>query len=176
MMPKLIPDKTENNMDKNCSLKTMFKSEEAKAEFELIFKQTCFLKNTCSINYEKMKLNVTNEDGGWAVEDRKLSEMVSNDCFNRIFEIQVTSNQLIHVVGCKKDIVNFSMVPSGFIHKEEIGFIVVLADIISTLVIYYMFRKMHSLNEEYLTILDNNVIRMKDFSVHVRRLKVDHTA
>jgi hypothetical protein len=68
------------------------------------------------------------------------------------------------------------MVPSGFIHKEEIGFIVVLADIISTFVIYYMFRKMHSLNEEYLTILDNNVIRMKDFSVHVRRLKVDHTA
>ena len=123
-----------------------------------------------------MKLNKTNEDGGWKIEDRKLSEMVSKECFSRIFEVQITSNQLITVLGCKKDIVNFSMVPSGFIHKEEIGFIVVLADIISTFVIYYMFRKMHSLNEEYLTILDNNVIRMKDFSVHVRRLKVDHTA
>ena len=82
---------------------------------------------------------------------------------------------MITVVGCKKDIVHFSFVPSGYVHKEEIGFITVVADIVSTFLIYYMFNKMNSLNDEYLKILDNNVIKMKDFSVHIRRLKVDHT-
>ena len=87
MMPKLIPEKTENNLDKNCSMKTMFKSEEAKLEFDQIFEQTCHLKNSCTIDYEKMKLNVTNEDGSWKLEDIKLSEMVSKDCYKRIFEV-----------------------------------------------------------------------------------------
>lgn len=39
---------------------------------------------------------------------------------------------------------------------------------------YYLFGKLKSINEEYLNILDNNVIRMKDFTIQVRRLRVDH--
>ena len=67
------------------------------------------------------------------------------------------------------------MIPSGKIHKEELGFIAVICDILSILVMYYMFNKLKRMNDEYLTILDNNVIRMKDFSVQVRRLRFDNT-
>ena len=65
---------------------------------------------------------------------------------------------------------SFSMVPSGQLHKEELGLIAVVSDILSIMVMYYMFGKRKAMNEEYLTILDNNVIRMKDFSIQVRRL------
>lgn len=43
--------------------------------------------------------------------------------------------------------------------------IAVISDILSILVMYYLFAKLKAINEEYLTILDNNVIRMKDFTV-----------
>ena len=39
---------------------------------------------------------------------------------------------------------------------------------------YYLFGKLKSINKEYLTILDNNVIRMKDFTIQIKRLAVDH--
>jgi hypothetical protein len=78
-------------------------------------------------------------------------------------------------MGCKTDVIPFPLVPSGFIHKQEVGFLAVITDIVSTFVIYYMFKKLNMINAEYLEILDNNVIKMKDFSVHIRRLKVDNT-
>ena len=67
------------------------------------------------------------------------------------------------------------MMPSGMVHKEELGFIAVICDLLSIMVMYYMFGKLKNMNEEYLTILDNNVIRMKDFSIQVRRLQFDNT-
>tara|TARA_B110000285_G_C15046419_1_gene574556 strand:+ start:905 stop:1090 length:186 start_codon:yes stop_codon:yes gene_type:complete len=59
----------------------------------------------------------------------------------------------------------FPLLPSFHFHKEELGVIAVISDILSILVMYYLFAKLKAINEEYLTILDNNVIRMKDFTV-----------
>ena len=50
-------------------------------------------------------------------------------------------------------------------HKEEVGLITILLDILSCIIMYYMFGKLNQINDEYLEILDNNVIRMKDFSI-----------
>jgi hypothetical protein len=74
------------------------------------------------------------------------------------------------ILSCQKDVMKFSILPSGQLHKEELGFIAVICDIFSICVMYYIFGKLKIMNDEYLTILDNNVIRMKDFTVQLRRL------
>ena len=38
------------------------------------------------------------------------------------------------------------MVPSGQLHKEELGLIAVVSDIISIMVMYYMFGKLKAMN------------------------------
>jgi hypothetical protein len=80
-------------------------------------------------------------------------------------DLEIAQTELLVVMSCQKDIMKFSMVPSGQLHKEELGLIAVVSDIFSIMVMYYMFGKLKAMNEEYLTILDNNVIRMKDFSI-----------
>lgn len=65
-------------------------------------------------------------------------------------------------MGCTSD--NLNLLGYNF-HKEEIGLITVLIDILSIFFMYYMFGKLNQINNEYLKILDNNVIRMKDFSI-----------
>ena len=75
--------------------------------------------------------------------------------------------------NCIRDYVVFPPLPSVHFHKEELGVVAVLSDIISIFLMYYFFGKLKNLNEEYLTILDNNVIRMKDFTIQVRRVSID---
>jgi hypothetical protein len=72
----------------------------------------------------------------------------------------VTSIEYIGVVNCMKDYVNFALIPGMHFHKEELGIIAIFSDILSILVMYFIFGKLKTINEEYLTILDNNVIRM----------------
>jgi hypothetical protein len=123
-----------------------------------------------------MLTNVTINGGDqWELKINKLSEMISYECYVRIYDIEINTAQIITVVRCKNDLVEFPLVPSGYLHKEEVGFITVVTDIISTMIIYYMFNKLNSINDEYLEILDNNVIKMKDFSIQIKRLKVTST-
>lgn len=165
MNPDIMPSKSINNIDIECNIKTMFKSEESKNEFIKYFRDTCYYKNECEIDFENMLTNVTKDDNSWEIKTNKLSEMISQTCYERIFDIEITSPQFISIIGCKSDIIAFGLISAGFLHKEEIGFITVVTDILSTLIIYYMFNKLNSMNDEYLEILDNNVIKMKDFSI-----------
>lgn len=180
----MIPEPTKYNMDKQCNYETMFKSEEAKDEFRLYLKQKCYLKNSCSIDIENMQTNMTYTEKKWnennfeepynplypyRMKENKLTNLISEDCYKRIYQLEVAQTEFIAILSCQKDVMRFFMVPSGQIHKEELGFIAVICDILSICVMYYMFGKLKAMNEEYLRILDNNVIRMKDFSIQVRR-------
>jgi hypothetical protein len=127
------------------------------------------------MTFENMVTNVTIDGETWESKTTKLSEMISEECYDRIFQIGLDTVQIMTIVRCKNDLVAFSLVPAGYLHKEEVGFITVVTDILSTIVIYYMFNKLNSINDEYLEILDNNVIKMKDFSIHIKRLKIDST-
>lgn len=98
----------------------------------------------------------------WEMKTNKLSEMVSEECYNRMFNLEVTSLHFIAIMGCISD--NTKLLGKSF-HKEEIGLITVIIDIISIVFMYYMFGKLNQINDEYLLILDNNVIHMKDFTV-----------
>lgn len=99
------------------------------------------------------------------VKTLKLSDMVSRECYVRIHEEEHTSPEFIGVPNCIRDYVVFAPIPSVHFHKEELGVIAVVSDMLSILVMYYLFGKLKAINEEYLTILDNNVIRMQDFTV-----------
>ena len=87
LMPELIPNKTDNNLDLQCSFKTMFVSDKARNDFSKFFKDTCYLQNSCKINYEAMNFNTTKDDGTWEMKSNKLSELISIECFERIFEV-----------------------------------------------------------------------------------------
>jgi hypothetical protein len=109
------------------------------------------------------------------MKTNKLSEMISEKCYQRMYDLEVSQTELIAILSCQKDVMKFQMVPSGRLHKEELGVIAVISDIVSICVIYYMFGKLKLMNDEYLRILDNNVIRMKDFTIQVRRLQFNNT-
>ena len=37
----------------------------------------------------------------------RLSEMISEDCYHSMFDLQAVSNEFIAVVGCMKDVIRF---------------------------------------------------------------------
>ena len=72
--------------------------------------------------------------------------MISQECFERIHDLEITQPELLAILSCQKDTLKFSMVPSGLLHKEELGLIAVVSDIISITVMYYMFGKLKAMN------------------------------
>jgi hypothetical protein len=86
-----------------CNFDTMFKSPLAKSEFTTFFEQTCFMKNSCSIDIETMVTNMTytqEEWEGisseaydpllpWMVKTNKLSDLISEECYQRIYDLEV---------------------------------------------------------------------------------------
>jgi len=76
------------------------------------------------------------------------------------------------VIGCKDDTVNFPLVPGEF-HKETAGLIIISFDIISILIMAVFFYKLKAINMEYLNIMDNMTVQMKDFSIKIDDLELD---
>jgi len=150
----------------------MFKTDYKREAFYLMFKQNCIFKPKCTIDIERMKVNVTaiNKNmKGTNIEYFKLSEMISENCYKRIFDNEVVSNELIGVVGCMNDRIEIKYLNFAF-HKEKVGLLTVVIDILSILIMYYMFRKIKEINKEYLNIIDKNVIKIKDFSFAIKSL------
>lgn len=87
-----------------------------------------------------------------------------------MYDQEITSLEYIGITNCIRDYVNFKFIPGLHFHKEELGIIAIVSDILSIIIMYYIFGKLKTINEEYLTILDNNVIRMKDFTIQVKRI------
>lgn len=196
MDPAKFPETTKYNIDKECNKDTMFVNTHAKYEFYKVLETYCYLKNSCEINPNKMILNSTLETGAnpneviddrwetvdeidpngkWMTVQIKMSALINKHCYERIFEVESTNIEYIGVLGCISDKVKFKMLPNTYFHKEELGIIVIISDIFSVVILYYIFGKLKVINQEYLQILDNNVIRMQDFSVQIRNIKLDNT-
>lgn len=99
----------------------------------------------------------------------KLADMISRQCYERIFKSEVVSNEIVGVVGCMNDRIQIQFLDI-VIHKEKVGLIIVSADVVSVLVIFYFFRQLKKINREYLDILDRNVINIQDFSFEIKNL------
>ena len=74
------------------------------------------------------------------------------------------------ITNCIHDRVNFQN-----IHKESVALIGVICDMISICLIYYFFIKLKQINNEYLEIIDNNVIKMTSFTIQIDNLILDKT-
>lgn len=44
------------------------------------------------------------------------------------------------------------------VHKENSGLIIVAADIISVIIMYYVFSRLFVINQEYLDTMDKNIV------------------
>ena len=113
-------------------------------------------------------------NGKWAITKVKMSNLISETCYRRIFNEESTSLEYIGIFTCMTDDLFMPHMTGIRFHKEQVGLLSVFIDILSLALMYYLFGKLKSINKEYLTILDNNVIRMKDFTIQIKRLAVDH--
>ena len=108
-------------------------------------------------------------------KDKKptLFDLVSDDCKSRMNEFKVTSYQYIGVVGCKYDDVAIPFTRDSRLHKEWIGAIILLCDILSILMMYYFFSSIRKLNLEVLEAMDDLLVQMKDFGIKIDDVKLD---
>lgn len=109
-------------------------------------------------------------NGKWAIKKVKMSDLISKHCYERVFNLESTSLEYIGILSCMTDQLYMPYVSGIKFHKDQLGIISVCIDILSLALMFYLFGKLKSINQEFLTILDNNVIRMKDFTIQIKRL------
>lgn len=124
-----------------------------------------------------MKVNMTEsqffkEGQTKEMQTFQLSKMISQECYKRIFDDEIVSNEILAVVGCMKDKILIDTFGIA-LHKHQIGFIVVIADAFSLLFVYFIFWRLKPLIDEYLSIVDNNMIKYSDFSFQIKDMKLD---
>jgi hypothetical protein len=163
MDPKHQPNTTAHNVDSQCNLENIFKSEELKEVFIQYFNETCLYKSECEIQTDYIMV-----DG----KNYKFSEMVSAECVDRIFTNLITSNYLIAIFGCMSDFITIPYSHKA-IHKENAGIIIVGIDILSVILTYYVFKRLVTLNNEYLETMDKNIVQVSRFSVQINHLLLD---
>ena len=69
MNPDMIPMPSSHNMDLNCSLDTMWKDEESKNNFLTYIEQSCYLKNSCSIDIANVVNNISYSEEEWQFDE-----------------------------------------------------------------------------------------------------------
>lgn len=82
-------------------------------------------------------------------------DLISDSCKARMNDLKVTSYEFIGVVGCKYDDVKVPLTRQTRLHKEWIGIIIIVCDVLSICIIYYFFSKIRVLNEEVLRAMDD---------------------
>ena len=96
---------------------------------------------------------------------------ITDRCLKRIRYLNYTSPHFLIVIGCKDDTVNFPIADN--FHKEIAGVIIVSFDIISILIMAVFFYKLKSINMEYLNIMDDMTVQMKDFTIKINDVELD---
>ena len=78
--------------------------------------------------------------------------------------MNITQWDYIVVVGCQEDEVDLPFSGGGSggkgdsgmkIHKENVGILIVAADMASIMIMAFVFIKVKTINDEYLTIVDD---------------------
>ena len=79
------------------------------------------------------------------------------------------------VIGCRKDFMHMPFTET-FLHKEEVGVLMVFFDIIGIITMILVFKKIKEANNEYVQIIDSHQMTMKDFTVQCQNVICDrHT-
>ena len=90
-------------------------------------------------------------------------ELISDKCYNRIFNIKITSIEMVAIVGCSYEHVRL---PGNFLlSKVNVASILSMTDIICILVIQYMFSRLKYVNNQFLEIMDANLVKMSSFTI-----------
>lgn len=101
-------------------------------------------------------------------------ELLSDTCYERIFDQGITSPELIFSLSCGRDFIVFPFLnKESKIHKVHVGLAACFGDILSIILIYYFFLKLKSINQEYLEIMDFNLIKMSKFTLQINDLKLN---
>lgn len=72
--------------------------------------------------------------------------MISDKCYHRIYNQKITSIEFVMVSDCMSDRVKLPILNDFWVHKLHVGTLAVVADIISILLVYYMFGKLIDFN------------------------------
>ena len=84
----------------------------------------------------------------------------------------MTSNQFIFVYGCRSDYIMNHLTGKNE-HKHHLAVNLVIMDIISCVVIFYIYKRLEAINNEYIQTIDDKSVTMKDFAILCQNLKVD---
>lgn len=137
---------TEYNLKHQCKddSNDFFATEGQKLEIQTFFEENCINKKSCE----------------WPVPQ------FSKKCR----DMKDISDQLILIAGCQSDSVEINR---NRIQKKEVAYIIIAFDILSTFIMIYFFRKLDSLNREFLDITQNHRISVSDFSIVCRNVILD---
>ena len=148
---KAQPGNTDLNIDAECNLETIFDNSETneKSFFEY-FEANCVGKNECTL------------------EKSEILPLLSTKCISRIFSEQITSKYLLTTATCKDDRLHS---PFG-IEKKGAGTLIVFFDIVSLMITFYVFSRLILINEEYISTMDNNIVKISSFTIQIDDFKV----
>jgi len=110
----------------------------SKKEFTDLFTSRCVGKNNCVLKPEEMTLYYK----------------VKDFCRDRIKYLNITSYDFITVVGCTKDTVYVPLLDQE-VHKQRIAIFVVAMDLLSVVVMVFVFGKLIIINNKYIKIVDD---------------------
>lgn len=156
--------KTNFNIDKECNYKNIWKkpspviNKTSKQLFDAYFIKHCKYKKQCILNPDNDYMNI--------------AHLVKDECKYRIQYQKITSYDYILVVGCQEDQVTLPFV-NYKMHKQKVGILIVILDVISVIFMAFQFQKLRGINDEYLEIMDDLRVQMKDFGVSLHQIKLD---
>jgi hypothetical protein len=78
--------------------------------------------------------------------------------------LNITSYDYILIAGCSQDEVIIPIINS-MMHKEKVGILVVSLDIMSVMIMAFVFSKLKNINDEFKDKMDNLRVQMKDFAI-----------
>ena len=58
------------------------------------------------------------------------------------------------------------------IEKKGAGTLIVLFDIVSLMITFYVFSRLILINEEYISTMDNNIVKISSFTIQIDDFKV----
>lgn len=104
-----------------------------------------------------------------------IGDNLSEKCKQRILynKFKLTSNQFVLIAGCKSDMVKMYPFQKGMAHKHDAGIFIIVFEILSILIISFFFKKLNQINNEYLDIIDDMQVDMKDFGIMFKNVKLD---
>lgn len=97
---------------------------------------------------------------------------MSAGCQERVTVNKLTGRIVIGIAGCKFDRVRVPLFNLK-VHKEVIGVIVIGLDAFSIVIMIYFFSVLRQINMEYLDIMDDLRVQMKDFGIKIDEVILD---